>query len=100
MEIDEVNGIQNGLSATVRLETIGHVGDSDEDTEGSEILLGSRDLGSEGADRQDVIEQRLGTELNGPSDERGLGIVVESREKAVPAGHPHVVTVVPKLRSE
>ena len=97
VESDEVNGIQNGLSATVRLVTIGHIGDSDGDTEGSEVLLGRLDLGSEGACRQDMIEQGLGSELNSPSDELGLGVTVESREKAVPASLPHVITIKTEL---
>jgi len=44
-----------------------------------------------------VIEQRLGTELNGPSDELGLGVVMESCEEAVPAGFPDVATIESEL---
>lgn len=97
MEVDDVNGIYNGLSATVGLETVGHVGDGDEDTEGSELRLCSFDLGSEGVGGQDVVKQGLGTELNGPSDELGLGVALESREKSVPAGFPGVITVKAEL---
>ena len=97
MEIDKVHGVQDGLSATVGLETVDQIGDGDEDTEGSEFRLCRLDLGSEGADRQDMIEQRLGTELNGPGDKLGLGVVLESFEKAVPAGLPLVVAVKSEL---
>jgi len=97
METNEVNGIQNGLSATVRLETVSHLGDGDENTKGREVLLGRLDLGSEGVGRQDVIEQGLRAELNSPGDELGLGVVVESVEKIVPAGLPDVATVESEL---
>lgn len=100
VESNEVTGIQNVLSATVGLETVSHIGDGNEDTEGTESSFGSLDLGSEGAGRQDVVEQGLGTELNGPRDELGLGVALESCEKAVPPGLPDVATVKPKLDRE
>ena len=97
VERDKVNGIQNGLSATVGLVAISHIGDSDENTEGSEIRLGRLDLGSEGVGIQDVIEQGLGAELNGPSDELSLRVTVEGREKAVSAGLPDVAAIKTEL---
>ena len=97
VESDEVNGIQNGLSATIGPETICHFGDGDEDTEGTNNPLGRLDLGCKGVGRQDVIEQGLRTELNGSGDELGLGVAFESCEKTVPAGLPDVVTVKPEL---
>ena len=77
MESDEVDGIQNGLSATVGLVTVCHLGDSDENTEGGKGSLGRLDFGSEGVGGQDMVEQGLRTELNGSGDELGLGVAFE-----------------------
>ena len=97
MEGDEVNGIQNGLGATVGLVTVCHLGDSDEDTEGTDSPLSRLDLGRKGVGRQDVIEQWLRTELDGSGDELGLGVAFEGCEKTVPAGLPNVVAIKPEL---
>lgn len=97
VERDEVNGIQNGLSAAVGLVTVSHIGDSDEDTEGSEVRLCRLDLGSEGVGVQDVIEQGLRAELDRPSDKLGLGVIVEGREEAVSAGLPHAAAIKAEL---
>lgn len=100
MESDEVNGVQNGLGATVGLVAVCHLGDGDEDTEGTKSSFGSPDLGRKGVGRQDVIEQWLRTELNGSGDELGLGVAFESSEKTIPASFPDVVAVKPELNRE
>ena len=97
VESDEVNGVQNGLSPAVGLETVSHFGNSDKDAEGGKILLGGLDLGSEVAGGQDVIVQGFGTELDGPGNELGLGVIVEDRKEAVPASLPHVAPIKAEL---
>ena len=97
MEGDEVNSIQNGLSPAVGLETVSHFGNGDKDTEGRKALFGGLDLGSEFVDRQDMIEQGFGTELDGPGDKLGLGVIVESRKKSVPASLPYVAVIKTEL---
>jgi len=97
VERDEVNGIQNGLGTTVGLVTVSHIGDSDEDTKGSEVRLCRLDLGSEGVGVQDMVEQGLRAELDGPSDELGLGVIVEGREEAVSAGLPDAAAIKTEL---
>ena len=97
VEPDEVNGIQNRLSATVGLVTVSHFGDSNEDTEGSEVRLCRLDLGSEGVGVQDMIVQGLRAELDGPGDKLGLGVIVEGRKEAVSAGLPDAAAIKAEL---
>ena len=98
VEVYEIDSVQNGLCATVGLETVGHIGDGDENAEGREGLLSGFDLGSESAGGQDLVEQGLRTELNGPGDKLGLGVILESREERIPAGLPRVATIKSELK--
>jgi len=97
VEIDKVHDVQDRLSAAVGLETGDQIGDSDEDTEGSEFRLCKSHIEGEGDDRQCMIEQGLGTELNGPGDKLGLGVVLESIEETVLAGQPLLVAIKSEL---
>ena len=91
-EIDKVDGIQNRLSAVISLVAVGRFRDGDGNLKRGKVLLGRLDLGDEVFRGQGVIGQGLGTELNGPGDELGLGVAMESREQGIPAGLPIIVT--------
>ena len=93
-ETDKVDGIQNRWSAVVGLVAGNRFRGSDENPKRGEVLLGSRDLGGEVIHGQDVTGKSLGTDLNGPGDELGLGVVIKTREQVIPAGRPPVVLTV------
>ena len=80
------------MNSVVSLVAIGRFRDGDGNLKRGKVLLGSLDLGGEVLSGQGVIGQGLGTELNGPGDELGLGVAMESREQGIPAGLPLVVT--------
>ena len=87
-EIDNVDSIQDRLSATDDLVAGDHFRGGDKNPKRGEVFLGKLDLGDEVIRGQVVAVQGLGTELNGPGDELGLGIGMKNREQGIPAGPP------------
>lgn len=85
--------LENVLGSAVLLIAVSHVTDGDGDLEAGEGLLGGGDLGGQCAGGKDVIEERLGAELDDSGDVWGLGVGLERVEERVSAGLPLVATV-------
>lgn len=80
MNIDEINGVQDILSAATLLISIRKLADRNGNVETRKVGLCLLDLRGELVVRQHVVVQWFGTELNASCHELGLGIAVQRFE--------------------
>lgn len=79
MDIEHVDGVENGLRARriADLIAVRQLADGDLNADVREILLRAVHRGSKGLGSDDVVEKRFGPHLDQASDELGLGIGVK-----------------------
>ena len=100
MDIDRVDGVEDVLRAAALLVAVRELADSDGDVEAGEVLLREDDLLRKLRVREDVVEERLGPELEHARDELGARVRVERGEERVAPSDPQVVAVKPELYHE
>ena len=97
MNVDRVNRIEDVLRAATLLVPVRKLADGDRDREAREVLFCEDDLFCKLAVREDVVEERLGPELQHPRHELGARVRVQIGEERVAAAYPDVVPVKAEL---
>ena len=100
MNVDRVDRIEDVLRTAALLVSVRELADGDGDVEAREVLLCEDDLLCKLVVRKDVVEERLGPELEHARDELGARVRVERGEERVAPPDPQVVAVKPELYRE
>ena len=99
VDINVINRIENVLSTTALLITVGELRNGDGYLYACELRLGRSDLGSEFGVGKDIVVQRLGAKLYATGDELGFWIGSERVDERITTCLPLVATIETKLQS-